>query len=224
MNFLSLLIVLVSMNFQWLFAQEKTTIIYVGDPMCSWCYGFAPEILEVKKHFSSYDFKIVVGGLRPEGTETMEKLGDFLRHHWEDVHKASNQPFKYDILEQKKFIYNTEPACRAVVTVRAIHPEMEMEFFKGVQHAFYAENKQTNDVNTYTDIASSLQIDTEKFKTLYLSEEIKKKTKEDFALASQMGVTGFPAVIISHKGELHLVARGYTKADQLIKNINKIIK
>ena len=28
-------------------SQDKPTLIYIGDPMCSWCYGFGHEIEDV---------------------------------------------------------------------------------------------------------------------------------------------------------------------------------
>lgn len=46
------------MSFEWLNAQSPT-IIYIGDPLCSWCYAFAPEISEVKEALANYDFKLV---------------------------------------------------------------------------------------------------------------------------------------------------------------------
>ncbi|MFQ5523922.1 MAG: DsbA family protein, partial [Acidimicrobiia bacterium] len=39
-----------------------TKLIYVGDPMCSWCWGFAPEIEDLA---DEYPVEVVVGGLRP---------------------------------------------------------------------------------------------------------------------------------------------------------------
>ena len=44
-------------------------LIYVMDPMCSWCYGFAPVIKRlVAEQEGTLQFKLVMGGLRP-GTE-----------------------------------------------------------------------------------------------------------------------------------------------------------
>ena len=37
-------------------------LISVGDPMCSWCWGFAPEIDSLA---DDYPVDVVVGGLRP---------------------------------------------------------------------------------------------------------------------------------------------------------------
>jgi putative protein-disulfide isomerase len=81
MKYLLTLLIFSFMSYSWLQAQNPT-IIYIGDPMCSWCYGFAPEITKVKEALPDYEFKVVLGGLRPQGTETMADLGDFLEHHW----------------------------------------------------------------------------------------------------------------------------------------------
>ena len=224
MNQIRLLFVFLFMNLNWLYAQDKTTIIYIGDPMCSWCYGFAPEILKVKEHYSDFDFKLVMGGLRPYGKETMKELGDFLKHHWKDVHKASDQPFSYDILKNESFVYDTEPACRATVVAREMKPEIEFPFFKAIQSRFYVHNDNTNNMETYLLLAEEFGLDKEEFKKQFESEEIKKKTQEDFSLSSQMGIKGFPSVIISQNGNLTLVSNGYMKAETLIENIKKVTK
>ena len=136
-----------------LMAQEKPVLIYIGDPMCSWCYGFSPEITKAKEELeSTVDFLLIMGGLRPNGTETMADLGDFLKEHWDHVNQRSEMPFNYDILKDESFVYDTEPPCRAVVTMRKLNPKKEFDFFKEVQRAFYYENKNTKDGNTYIEM------------------------------------------------------------------------
>jgi len=78
------------MTYSWL-EGEGSTLIYISDPMCSWCYGFAPEISEIKEAYPQYDFKVILGGLRPGGTETNKDLGSFLDHHWKEVEKRTWQ-------------------------------------------------------------------------------------------------------------------------------------
>jgi len=125
-------------------SQSKPKLIYFGDPMCSWCYGFSPEMEKAIDSLSSeVDFQMVMGGLRPYNTETMKDLGDFLQHHWEEVGSRSGQSFSYEILKDTSFVYDTEPACRAVVLMRELKPEKEFEFFHKVQNAFYFKNKNT---------------------------------------------------------------------------------
>ena len=60
-----------------------------------------------------------MGGLRPFNTQpTTAEFKEMLRGHWRHVATASGLPFSETVLERDDFIYDTEPACRAVVTAR----------------------------------------------------------------------------------------------------------
>jgi len=203
-------------------AQDK--LIYVGDPMCSWCYGFSEELSEiVAAQEGKLDLEIVMGGLRPYNEETMTDLKSFLSHHWEDVHKASGQEFKYDILDRTDMKYDTEPPSRATVVVRSMSPENELEFFKRVQTAFYYENQDMSDVKSYHKILEDLKIDTTEFDRRYSSERYKQAIKNDFARSAELGVSSFPTVLIEVDGKTSVVARGYAKASQVNEVIRKAI-
>lgn len=205
-------------------AQSKAKLIYFGDPMCSWCYGFSPEMSEALDSLSeSVDFQLVMGGLRPYNTETMADLGDFLKGHWEDVNKRSGQPFRYDILKDKTFVYDTEPACRAVVLMRALKPESEFEFFKRVQTEFYQENKNTNLTETYAALAEEFGLDKTDFAKKFESDEWKEKVKKDFTYSQTIGVRSFPTIVLQNGDDLYLVAQGYVKAATIIEKCEKII-
>ncbi|MEJ6694109.1 MAG: hypothetical protein QNL00_10970, partial [Saprospiraceae bacterium] len=68
-------------------AQDKPTLIYVGDPMCSWCYGFSHEIEDaITELGEEIQLEVVMGGLRPYNTQTMADLKDFLSDHWKHVY------------------------------------------------------------------------------------------------------------------------------------------
>ena len=64
-------------------------IIYVGDPMCSWCWGFSNEFKKLLKFTADeFDGEILMGGLRPGTAEPMDQdMKDFIRHHWDEVSK-----------------------------------------------------------------------------------------------------------------------------------------
>lgn len=199
---------------------QQDTLYYVGDPMCSWCYGFAPEISTLKERLpEDIAFQLVLGGLRPNGTQTMEELSDFLRHHWEEIATLTGQPFRYDILQQGDFIYNTEPACRAVVVARQLAPDHELDFFKAIQAAFYAQNKNPHDVETYLEIARHFEIDVHQFRRLFESKEFQQLTNMDFQIAASMGVRGFPSLVLKKGEQLYLVSNGYQKASALLEKI-----
>jgi len=205
-------------------AQSKAQLIYFGDPMCSWCYGFSPEMSEALDSLAEdVDFQIVTGGLRPYNTETMADLGDFLQQHWEDVNKRSGQPFSYEILKDKTFVYDTEPACRAVVLMRVLKPESEFEFFKEVQTQFYQKNKNTNLTETYAELATAFGLNKTEFAKKFESDEFKEKVKEDFTYAQNIGVQSYPTLVLKNGDDLYLIAQGYVEAETIIEKCEKIL-
>ncbi len=205
-------------------AQTKAKIIYVGDPMCSWCYGFSPEISKVKDHFEGQlDFQLIMGGLRPYNKETMTDLGDFLQKHWKEVGDRSGQEFNYEILKDESFVYDTEPSARAVVAVRQMDAQKEFEFFKSVQTLFYKENKNTNLVESYLPLVEEMGLDAETFKALFESDKGKEAVRADFVQSGEMGIRGFPTIVLQKGEEFFLIANGYAESEKLITWIEKML-
>lgn len=202
---------------------QNDTIIYIGDPLCSWCYGFADEIQKIKDdNAANYEFKVVIGGLRPYNTETMADLGDFLKHHWEQVSERSGQEFNYDIIQDKSFVYDTEPPARAVWVMRELKPENEFPFFKDVQKLFYEDNENTNQIESYKELVEKHGVDFKVFSELFNSTDARLGIKQDFELSGQLGVKGFPSVVLKKGSEYFLIANGYNTAENLQKIIDKI--
>lgn len=206
-------------------SQSDMKLIYVGDPMCSWCYGFSPELEEVVTHYKgTLGLEMVMGGLRPYHNEPIANMKEFLSHHWEDVGKASGQPFEYGILDRADLNYDTEPPCRAIVIVRHMDADKELTFFQETQKAFYFKNRDMNQAATYHDILTNLDLDTAAFDKLFDSEEYKMSVKKDFERSRHLGVSSFPTLLLDNGQDTVIVARGYAKSAVVIKNIDKLLK
>ncbi|MEL7120046.1 MAG: DsbA family protein [Bacteroidota bacterium] len=206
--------------------REDIEIIYVGDPMCSWCWGISPALHELEQQAkqSGIAFRIVVGGLRPGGgDEWNEKFTNFLAHHWEEVNQRSGQPFNHGLFQLDDFNYDTEPSCRAVVAARAIDSSKEHPFFELVQHHFYVQNQDPNRVDFYEPICKKLELDFGEFKTLFESVEIKKRTQSEFAINRQWGVRGYPTVLLRKQDQLHLLARGYSSSKKMWERLEDVV-
>ena len=205
-------------------AQSNIKLLSIVDPMCSWCYGFSPELTKALEELDEdISVQLVMGGLRPYNTETMAELGDFLKEHWQQVQSRSGQPFRFELLEEKNFVYDTEPAARAVVVMRRLKPEAEFDFYKAVQSAFYAENKHTNKIDTYVPLAAKYGVDPDTFKEAFESDAAKKAVRADFDYATSIGVQGFPTLALQIGEELHVIAYGYTAAEDIMKRIHTVL-
>jgi len=200
--------------------SPESTLVYIGDPMCSWCYGITDELANVKEKFDrQLGFELVMGGLRPYNTQKMSELKDFLHHHWEEVHRASGQSFQYGILDSDTITYDTEPPCRANVVVRQLAPKHAFMFFKSTQKAFYFHNKNMHLAESYHDILKELGIDTQQFDQLFASDEMKALTRRDFEQSAEWGIQGFPTLILRHKDKLTMITNGYSTSEVMIKRI-----
>lgn len=211
-----------SLSVDW---KEGESIIYVGDPMCSWCWGISPQLNALKRYGEQegIPFDIVMGGLRPGGgDEWNPKFQSFLKHHWEEVNKRSGQPFNFDLLAKDYFNYDTEPACRAVVTARSIAPEKAVQFYELVQHSFYVKSKDPKELEFYQSICDELSLDYQEFSKKFNSEEMIAATQNDFLQNRQWGVRGFPTVIYKKNDQLHLIARGYADYAAMKQAIERI--
>ena len=187
-------------------------LIYVGDPMCSWCYGFADAKRKLENQCAGRAVTtLVVGGLHIDWTEPQDaERKKFLDTHWREVGERSGQPFKFDILERDDFVYNTEAACRAAVTARELEGNaVSLKFFTHLQGAFYAENRDVTKNDTLIDLANEFGIDKTNFEHLFISEEMMKKTMVDFQFARRLGVNGFPTVVFNDKNGYAYLTVGY---------------
>ena len=206
--------------------SEKPKLIYVGDPMCSWCYGISEELSKTLNYFENkVELEMVMGGLRAGGGEDWNSsFKDFLRHHWEDVGMRSGQPFSFRLLDRPKFDYDTEPACRAVVVVEDIAPEKMFIFFKTVQKGFYVENNDPKEVNFYKPICEKLGIDFSIFSLKFNSAKMAEQTSIHFQRSAELGARSFPTLLMEYKGRLHTIALGYSTFEKMKGRIENLIK
>jgi len=193
-------------------------IIYVGDPMCSWCWGISPQLNALQRYSNQagIPFTMVMGGLRAGGgDEWNSDFKNFLKHHWEEVNKRSGQPFGYALFNQETFNYDTEPACRAIVTIRAMAPQKALNFYEWVQHSFYVDSKDPKEVSFYESICKKLSIDFTLFSQKFTSQEMKVATQKDFVQSRSLGASGFPSVIYRKKDQVHFIARGFANYESM---------
>jgi putative protein-disulfide isomerase len=201
-------------------------LIYVMDPMCSWCYGFAPVIKQlVKEQEGTLQFKLVMGGLRPDTEKPLdEQMKETIKHHWQDVEKVTGQPIDYEFFERENFIYNTEPGCRAVVTVRYLKPEAEFEMMEAVQSAFYAQNQDVTNPEVLAAIALRFGLEEDAFLEKFNSEEMKEKTQQDFIIARHLQANAFPSLYLLNGSSIHLLSRGYRTYDGMAAHLKRALE
>jgi len=192
--------------------------VYVGDPMCSWCWGFAP-VLERMDEVYDIPTRLVVGGLRPgpEADELDDRLASTLAHHWDQVEAASGQPFDRSFLDRRDgWRYDTEVPAIAAVTMRSFDEKQALPFHSRLQQAFYADGIDITDRSVYPHLLDGFAVDHDEFLRRFESEEMQQRAWSDFREARSMGVAGFPTLLVRDDDQFGIVTRGYLPADRLL--------
>ena len=204
--------------------NHERHLLYFADPMCSWCYGFSPVISALADEFQDrLSLRVVMGGLRAGNTQPMRPQDrDYIRSAWTNVGEASGQPFDFSFFDRDTFVYDTEPACRAVVVTRHTSPARALSMKAAISTAFYANNRDVTDVETLCDIAHEQGEDRETFRQLMHNPDIRNETFRDFLFSQQSGVEGFPCLLVGNEQNGYvLVTHGFRPLDGLPVAINQ---
>lgn len=208
-------------------------LIFVGDPMCSWCYGFGKEMTALAKLHPELPLEIVVGGLRAGATDVLDEAGkNFRLVHWARVEEASGLPFNRDgLMGRQNFVYDTEPICRAVVAARVIAPDADLlAVFRALQHGFYVEAVDTTDGRILARLASDAlikqgcAIDVSAFYKMWEADSTIALAKKDFVRSRSLGVRSFPALLLEMDGEIRTISPGYAHVEELKRNLQSVLQ
>ncbi len=190
---------------------------YIADPMCSWCWGFAPVMEAIRADYDErLDIQLICGGLRPGNAEAFtEDWRRVVLHHWHEVNAMTGQPFNFELAMPEGWRYDTEPSARAAVAVRQLSPGAAIDFLEIAQRAFYAENLDVTDEAVLADLAEEAGVPRFEFLEKFNDPNTKWCAQSDFARARSYGITGFPSIILEDDREPILLTFGYQNYEVL---------
>lgn len=192
-------------------------LLYVMDPLCSWCWGFAPVMDAIQTAHPNLDIHMVAGGLRPGQRDPLDAASrEALGEHWEAVEIASGQPFLSPDDLPAGFVYNTEPPCRALVVGRELDGSRVWALVKAIQHAFYAQGLDVTQTAQLVELAEQAGYDRPAFSERFDAELTRAAIAADFSWTRDLGIAGFPTLLAQRDGQLALLTNGYQSASEVM--------
>ena len=189
-------------------------LLYVVDPMCSWCWGFTGVRAEVSEEFPDLEWQLVMGGLAPDSDEPMdEETRGYVQDAWRAVAQRTGAEFNHDFWTECAPRRSTYPSCRAVIVAGESGKSEEM--LAAIQRAYYQEARNPSDTKTLTALAADIGLDPAAFETALHSPDTQTRLEGDFALCSAIGAYSFPSVGLLDGEEAQLVATGWCDAQAL---------
>ncbi|CAA0079674.1 Uncharacterised protein [Halioglobus japonicus] len=176
--------------------SPETTLYYVHDPMCSWCWGFNRSWHSLRKALpDTINVVNVVGGLAPDSDQPMPlEQQKTIAGYWKEIEKRTGAKFNFDFWQVCTPRRSTYPACRAVLA--ACEQNAEQAMIDAIQHAYYLRAMNPSDNSTLIALAGELKLDLQQFSHDLQSNEIEDELQKQFSLRRSLGVRSFPSLVL----------------------------
>lgn len=192
-------------------SAPNLTLYYVTDPMCSHCWAFEPTLNKLLVQYGHlFNFQMVMGGLLEawgdgpiDPANGIYKPAD-VTPHWQEVGNYSRMPIDGTIMEIDP-VQSSFPASRLYKAIQHVDsPTAAIKFTRLVREAVFVFNKNISDKAVLKHIVEDLYkgdntIDVDSILNIADSDIGQNLLAEDFNLVSQLGVRGFPTIVIVNK-------------------------
>ena len=201
-------------------------LIYVHDPMCSWCYAFEPARRQL---FDALDGRIsierLVGGLAPDSGEPMPAvMRQMLQQTWRRIEQfVPGTQFNFDFWERCEPRRTTYPANRAVLAAREQGGEFDELMTARIQRAYYREARNPSDNETLVELAQDIGLDAARFAEALESPRIEAALRDEIGRARAIGADGFPSLIVVDDGRPLRIGIDYNDADAMLREFEPFI-
>lgn len=198
------------------------TLYYVYDPMCSWCYAFAPTFEEVKNKLNdNINIVYIPGGLAKHSAEIMPKdMQTKIESIWYEIETAVGTKFNHDFWTKCEPRRSTYLSCQATIAARLQNKEYEM--IKGIQEAYYQKAMNPSDKDTLITVAKSIGLDIKRFKKELTAESTITLFEKDLNLRRRLYVRAFPSLVLKYKKETYPIAHEYNNPQKILDQIEDL--
>ena len=202
-------------------SPDKPTVLFVTDPLCSWCWGMLPQIEHVRAALADRArFDLLMAGLQIGGTAGLSEFeGARLRRLWSKVANVTGQTFSGRLPEDPAFLYHSELACRAVEAVREKMGQPPWSFFTAIQKSFYLNARNPCSFEVLGELAADVCSAAE-LEAAIRSTAVREATHRGFERAKSLGAHALPTVLLDTGNGPKLVCGGFATADYLTADLS----
>jgi len=200
----------------------QDTLIYVHDPMCSWCWGFEPTRQKIFEAVAGrMQIRRMLGGLAPDSEVPMPAaMRSMLQQTWQRIEQMiPGTEFNFEFWQKCSPRRSTYPANRAVIAAREQGDEFDSRMTARIQRAYYLEAKNPSDESTLIELATDIGLDADLFATSLIAESTQHKLITEIQATREMGIDSFPSMVVQKADGLRHIGLNYTQPEVMIREI-----
>lgn len=176
-----------------------TTLHYIFDPLCGWCYGAAP-LVEAARKVPGLQIAFHGGGMLAGANRraVTPQWRDYVMPHDHRIASLTGQPFGepyFDgLLRDTTAVMDSEPPITAALAAEALGGR-GLDMTHRIQRAHYEEGRRIADVAVLRELAAEIGLSPEAFDAEY-ARQTGALTQQHIAASRQwldrVGGQGFP--------------------------------
>ena len=202
-------------------------LYYIHDPMCSWCWGFAPVLKQLLSALpEGIEVRRVLGGLAVDSDAPMPaEMQSMLQKTWRQIEtKIPDTKFNFDFWTKCQPRRSTYPSCRAVIAARQQGAKFDGLMTTAIQNAYYQLARNPSDIETLVELASELGLDVGKFKEDIVSETTQQALEAEIELSRELHAESFPSLVFEAGSSTWTVPIDYNNPKPMLDWISTLIE
>ncbi|CAN7342175.1 DsbA family protein [Acidovorax sp. LjRoot129] len=186
-----------------------TTVTYLFDPLCGWCYAAAPALQYLRGVDGVHVSLAPTGLFAGAGARPMD--AQFAAYAWSNdqrIQQLTGQPFtqayRDQILGAASGRFDSGPATLALTAVAQTAPESELDALHALQRARYVDGRDTAEPEVLADVLRALGLADAAALTLAPTAALQSQVAERVASAQAtlraVGARGVPQLVVTGQG------------------------
>lgn len=213
--------------------MKKSTLFYIHDPMCSWCYAVKPVLQKLREKLpEELEFKSLLGGLAIDTDLPMPaEMRQQLHATWQRIEqKVPGIQFNYDFWNNWQLTHPrraTYPACRAVIAAHHFDKTVDNNsdhkyeelMINAIQTAYYQQALNPSENDVLIDLAAQIGLHKGQYQEQLFAEKTQLILEQQLARCRQMNVRAYPSLVLTIDTSYWPVSIDYHNADSILENI-----
>ena len=203
--------------------NQQTTLYYVHDPMCSWCYAFTPVWTQIQQQLpASLRVQYVLGGLAPDSDQIMPpETRAYIQSQWRKIiQDVPGTLFNFEFWAQCQPCRSTYPACRAVLLARQQGHEHEIAMIRAIQEAYYRQGRNPSDTDTLCALAQQIGLNADTFASMLNADITQQALLPEISFSGSIDGNSFPSLFLQHNAVIQHIPHDYHYAAKVLRAIN----
>jgi len=198
-------------------------LIYVHDPMCSWCWGYKPTWQKLESALANIlPIEYRIGGLAADSDQPMSADMQLqLQGIWQNISNQLGTEFNFNFWRECQPRRSTYPSCRAALIARSFNKEPQM--IDAIQQAYYLQAQNPSDEAVLIQLSEQISLDASLFSQYLHSNELKRRFDDELNYVRSLPIQGFPSLVLIKNNSAYPIAINYTYWRQTLSEIQSYL-